>query len=61
MKYLFGMVSGAVLQQLLLNLVLLSLFIPETVFSFSSLWGHDIRKAQNDHPLFSSLCEVLIW
>lgn len=37
MKHLFGMVSGAVLQQLLLNLVLLSLFILENILSFSSL------------------------
>lgn len=49
MKYLFSMVSGAVIQQLLLNLALLSIFILETIFSFSNLYGQGIRKVQKNH------------
>lgn len=56
MKSLFSVVSGAALWQLLLNLVLLSLLILETVFSFRHLQGQGIRKVQKNHlcmnPLF---------
>lgn len=54
-KYLFSMVSGAALWQLLLNLVLLSLFILETIFSFRDLQGQDIRKVQKNHLLMNNL------
>lgn len=59
-KYLFSMVSGAALWQLLLNLVLLSLFILETIFSFRDLQGQDIRKVQKNHLLMNNLFFPLV-
>lgn len=63
MKYLFTVVSGAVLQQLLLSLAMLSLFILENGFfpsAISRVEASEKCKKITDVPIVFPLYQVLI-